>query len=146
MHPTSAGKQFISEVKILNSLRHPNVLQFYGVLPPMSLVMELGETGSLRGLLDRAMAKLDGLISSKALVSAAAAGLSWRDRTSIAAGIASGMAFLHSRQPPVVHRDLKPGNVIMGPKMVPKVSGETLRQKQAPTHNLGLSLSGLAGG
>ncbi len=37
----------------------------------------------------------------------------WKLRLSIAADVASGMSFLHSITPPIVHRDLKSPNVLL---------------------------------
>ena len=39
--------------------------------------------------------------------------LSWKARSQIAADIAEGMTFLHSRKPPLIHRDLKSNNVLL---------------------------------
>ena len=39
--------------------------------------------------------------------------LSWEKRLQIAADIAEGMKFLHSRTPPIIHRDLKSANVLL---------------------------------
>jgi len=39
--------------------------------------------------------------------------MSWKSRVQIAADIAEGMAFLHSRKPPLIHRDLKSQNVLL---------------------------------
>ena len=37
----------------------------------------------------------------------------WSKRIQIAADIAEGMEFLHSRKPPLIHRDLKSQNVLL---------------------------------
>jgi surface protein len=39
--------------------------------------------------------------------------LQFSQRVQIAADIAEGMKFLHSRQPPIIHRDLKCGNILL---------------------------------
>jgi serine/threonine protein kinase len=39
--------------------------------------------------------------------------MSWKSRSQIAADIAEGMTFLHSRKPPLIHRDLKSPNVLL---------------------------------
>ena len=38
----------------------------------------------------------------------------WEERIQVAADIAEGMNFLHSRKPPLIHRDLKSQNVLLG--------------------------------
>lgn len=79
----------------LASLRHPNVVCFFGAgsVPNSGdpfLVTELMTNGSLRDML------------SKHLIP-----LNWGVKKTICADIVAGMQFLHSRNPPMVHRDLK---------------------------------------
>jgi serine/threonine protein kinase len=105
---TAVSASFELELKILLSLRHPNICALYGSLqsPPL-LVMELGVGGSLADLLARGSTSM--------------ASLPWRTRLSIGAGTACGIDFLHMQRPPVVHRDLKSANVVLSADLVPKV-------------------------
>lgn len=49
--------------------------------------------------------------------------LSWQLRFRIAAEIATGLLFLHQTKPePLVHRDLKPGNILLDHNYVSKIS------------------------
>ncbi|KAJ6399860.1 hypothetical protein OIU84_015507 [Salix udensis] len=49
--------------------------------------------------------------------------LSWQIRFRIAAEIATGLLFLHQTKPePLVHRDLKPGNILLDNNYISKIS------------------------
>ncbi|KAF8312067.1 kinase-like protein [Clavulina sp. PMI_390] len=80
-------------------LSHPNILPFLGVYhehvdsPPM-MVLPFLERGSLQ----------DFLIEQQLIA---------EDFQRIVLGIAEGVGYLHSRQPPIVHGDLHPGNVLL---------------------------------
>jgi serine/threonine protein kinase/Tol biopolymer transport system component len=94
-------RQFRLEAVILANLRHPN-------LPRVSdhfelkdqgqyLVMDFIEGEDLRSRMDRM-----GIISEE-------------DATQIGAAMCDALAYLHSRKPPILHRDIKPGNVKITP-------------------------------
>jgi serine/threonine protein kinase len=110
--PGDGSAQFRSEVALLTQLRHPHVVSVFGVAPPMMLVMELGVRGSLRAVLLGAAASAEGGLVA----------LPWATRARIVAGVAAGVEFLHARSPPIIHRDLKCGNVVMDANLVPKVA------------------------
>uniref|UniRef100_A0A453GEV5 non-specific serine/threonine protein kinase n=1 Tax=Aegilops tauschii subsp. strangulata TaxID=200361 RepID=A0A453GEV5_AEGTS len=50
----------------------------------------------------------------------ASSGLEWRDRYKIIKGICEGLNYLHTQN--IVHLDLKPANILMDDKMVPKIT------------------------
>ena len=97
----------LREVQLLAQLRHPNIVQLFAFVrqPPM-LLMELAGGGTLAALLLRS--DLDSL--------------PWRRRLELLLGVACGVEFLHKQQPPVIHLDLKPQNVLLSDGMVPRVS------------------------
>ena len=95
-------RQFRLEAVILANLRHPN-------LPRVSDHFELGEQGQylvmdfiegedLRNRMERL-----GTVSEE-------------DVTQIGAAMCDALAYLHSRKPPILHRDIKPGNVKITPE------------------------------
>jgi len=94
-------RQFRLEAVILANLRHPN-------LPRVSdhfelkdegqyLIMDFIEGEDLRNRMDRI-----GMISEE-------------DAAQIGAAMCDALAYLHSRKPPILHRDIKPGNVKITP-------------------------------
>ena len=95
-------KTFREECELQLALRHPNLVQLIGgswTLEDVNVysVLELCERGTLWSLLSKQGAML-----------------SWaKHKLPIATAIARGMAFLHHHDPPVVHRDLHPGNVLI---------------------------------
>ena len=96
-------EEFEKEAMLLNSLKHPNILSFFGICLSASknlLVMEYLEEGSLDSLIQewkmgRKKCKLD-------------------QKLKYMIDIANGMSYLHNLQPhPIIHRDLKPANILL---------------------------------
>ncbi|KAF8307628.1 kinase-like protein, partial [Clavulina sp. PMI_390] len=82
-----------------SQLDHPHIIPFLGIYhegvdsPPIT-ILPFMERGSLQDLL------ADSLIGQNTLAS-------------ILVGISSGVHYLHSRRPPIIHGDLHPGNVLL---------------------------------
>ncbi|KIO16875.1 hypothetical protein M407DRAFT_85510 [Tulasnella calospora MUT 4182] len=88
----------MSEIGTLAGARHPHILHFYGyqsIGTDMMLVFPWSENGSLDVYI-RKHKKLRSVEKLKLLCDAA-----------------RGLEFLHSRRPPIVHGNLKPGNVFI---------------------------------
>ncbi|CAN1306185.1 U-box domain-containing protein 35 [Linum perenne] len=112
--------QFQREVEVLSMIRHPNMVLLLGACPEFGiLVYEHMARGSLEDCLFR-----------KNNVPP----LSWQLRFKIAAEIATGLLFLHQTKPePLVHRDLKPGNILLDINFVSKISDVGLA-RLVPAH------------
>lgn len=115
-------KEFRGEAQLMATLRHPNVVLFMGVCtaaPNYAIVTEYMPRGSLWGVLHANEGASGG-------GSSAAGGsldawkpespglLPWALVLQMAVQAARGLAFLHSAQPPILHRDLKSGNLLVG--------------------------------
>ncbi|KAL9242103.1 hypothetical protein vseg_016138 [Gypsophila vaccaria] len=119
---TDKKEEFLKEVEILTQLHHPNIVLLLGVCPEIGcLVYEYMEHGSLEDHIFRHNGREP---------------LPWFARFHIAFEIACGLAFLHSKKPsPIVHRDLNPGNILLGNHYVSKISDvglATLLPETAP--------------
>jgi hypothetical protein len=92
-------EEIVGEAGIMACLRHPKILQLYGCSLTMQaiwIVSELCVKGSLKMVLGKR--EID---------------LPFITKLSICMDIADGMHYLHSRSPPVIHRDLKSHNIFI---------------------------------
>ncbi|KAI5063110.1 hypothetical protein GOP47_0021657 [Adiantum capillus-veneris] len=102
---------FRNEVILLSRLHHRNLVRLLGFCEEdgiQILVYEYMPNGNLHTLLfkNRSTIQLD-----------------WLKRLDIALGVAQGLEYLHSfADPPVIHRDVKPSNVLLDENLVAKLS------------------------
>ncbi len=96
------SRQFQREASILATLRHPNLprVSDYFFIPGQGqyLVMDFIEGEDLRERIER----LDQLPEREVII--------------MGASICDALMYLHKRQPPVIHRDIKPGNIKITPE------------------------------
>lgn len=107
-------KEFQSEVEAIGKVRHQNIVTlraYYWSIDEKLLIYDYIPNGNLS-------AALHGRAGSVEFQP-----LSWDMRLKIMRGIAKGLAYLHEVSPKkYVHGDLKPNNVLLGPKMEPYIS------------------------
>ncbi|GMF35948.1 unnamed protein product [Phytophthora fragariaefolia] len=125
---------FLAEAKMNATMDHPHIVTFVGVawdsLSDLCVVLEYMQGGELRALLDT-------YLKSKHPV-----GFD-KQKATIALQVCHALTYLHSLEPPVVHRDLKSRNILFTSDMEAKlsdfgVSRETLDQTM--TAGVGTSL------
>ena len=101
-------QKYQQECQLMSSLRHPNITQFHGLcfLPGTQLpllVMEQLETS------------LDDLLEHMPNIPLSL-------KRSILENVASGLLYLHERNPPVIHRDLTSRNVLLTSSLAAKIN------------------------
>eukprot|EP00898_Chlorokybus_atmophyticus_P000437 jgi/Chlat1/1394/Chrsp12S02055 len=107
----TAQGEFLAQVTALYGIQHPNILPLLSICTApgnkMLLVVDLMEGGTL---------------ADRLRITDTSRALTWMQRLVIAIGIARGLACLHGQDPPVLHRDLKPKNVLLCKNLLPKIA------------------------
>lgn len=105
-------KEFLVEILMLSLLRHPNLVNLIGYCAEGDqrlLVYEFMPLGSLESHLHDLTPDM--------------VPLDWNTRMKIATGAAKGLDYLHNHaNPPVIYRDLKSSNILLGAEYNPKLS------------------------
>lgn len=92
-------REFCKEAEIMRTLRHPTLTLFMGVClehPHLCIMTELVPRGSLFDIIQDPHSAL-----------------TWIRCLGIALDVAQGMNYLHSHDPPILHRDLKSLNILV---------------------------------
>ncbi|KAJ1286516.1 hypothetical protein BS78_03G358300 [Paspalum vaginatum] len=126
--------EFFSEVQVLSFARHRNIVMLLGYCCKESyniLVYEYICNNSLEWhLFDKSAGLLE-----------------WHKRHDIAVGIAKGLRFLHEecRAGPIIHRDLRPSNVLLTHDFVPMLGDFGLAKWKAGGDNIETRILGQSG-
>ena len=110
---------YLRECRQCCALRHPNIVQFLGLYYPPSTA------GNVRGTKLPVMVMELMQESLKSYVESAEQNntmISYLSKLSILQDVAQGLRYLHHQNPPVVHRDLSPNNILLNAHLVAKIS------------------------
>ena len=100
-------QRFLRECEQSSRLRHPKIVRFFGIFSPLgarlpSLVME------------RLQCSLTNLLEQTPVIPI-------KTKLKILYDVSLGIRYLHSRTPPIIHRDLSSNNVLISERMEAKI-------------------------
>jgi len=103
----SFKRSFLRECEQSSRLRHPNIVRFFGIYhPPGARVPSL--------VMERLHCSLNSLLENNPVVLKGT-------KLSIINDVALGLRYLHTRNPPIIHRDLSSNNVLLSKGMEGKI-------------------------
>ena len=103
----SFKRSFLRECEQSSQLRHPNIVCFFGIYhPPDARVPSL--------VMERLHCSLTSLLENNPVVPIGT-------KVSIIKDVALGLRYLHTRNPPIIHRDLSSNNVLLSKGMEGKI-------------------------
>ncbi|XP_059351028.1 serine/threonine-protein kinase pelle-like isoform X2 [Daphnia carinata] len=127
-------QQSMGELRILNAVRHDNILPLYGYSlggDYPCLVYQFMPNGSLE---DRLLCRQNTYP------------LNWEQRFNIARGTARGLQFLHTMgDKPLIHGDIKSANILLDKNFEPKIGDFGLAREGPQTHYTHIKVSRVLG-
>ncbi|KAM3353926.1 hypothetical protein ACQJBY_024862 [Aegilops geniculata] len=113
--------KFQTEIQCLMKVKHRNVVRFFGYCCDTQGQVATHEGNFVMADIQERLLCFEFLPKGDLsnYISDASSGLEWRDRYKIIKGICEGLNCLHING--IVHLDLKPANILMDAKMVPKI-------------------------
>ena len=103
----SFKSNFLRECEQSSRFHHPNIVRFFGIYhPPGARVPNL--------VMERLHCSLTSLLEENPVVPI-------RTKLSIINDVALGLRYLHTRSPPIIHRDLSSNNVLLSKGMKGKI-------------------------
>ena len=101
-------QKYVEECQLMSSLRHPHIVQFLGL-------STLGDSSLPVLVMEMLLTNLDELLEKTPNIPISI-------KRSILEDVSMGLVYLHSRNPPIIHRDLSAKNVLLNSAMVAKIS------------------------
>lgn len=113
--------KFQQEIECLMKAKHRNIVRFMGYCSDTQEEFLQYEGKSIMADIRERLLCFEYVPKGDLLkyISDPSSGLEWRDRYKIIKGICEGLNYLHKKG--IVHLDLKPANILMDDKMVPKI-------------------------
>ena len=109
-------ESFLRECRQCSMLRHPNIIQFLGVYYPT------GEPGGAANRMRLPVMVMEMMADSLTSFVYKHEKIPVHIRYSIVRDVSLGLCYLHNHDPPIVHRDLSPNNVLLTAHHVAKIS------------------------
>ncbi|CAH9113209.1 unnamed protein product [Cuscuta epithymum] len=123
-------REFRAEMETLGKIRHPNIVKMIGYCSAGSdrvLIYEFVKNGSLDQWLHYTSA-------CDVAESAQREPLSWETRVKIVKGVAKGLAYMHSLDRPIIHRDIKASNVLLDENFESRIADFGLARQTEGSH------------
>ena len=108
-------ESFMRECHQISTLRHPNVIQFLGVYYPVG-------AGGVQERMRLPVMAMEMMVDSLTSLVDKHEKIPVPLKFSIVHDVSLGLCYLHNHDPPIVHRDLSPNNILLTTHHVAKIS------------------------
>ncbi|WCJ40483.1 Protein kinase superfamily protein [Euphorbia peplus] len=112
LNPGRNESHFVSEILAISRINHPNIVKMVGYCTDYANRMLVLEYMPNRSLKFHLHGKSSGI-----------AAIIWLNRMKIALGTAKGLAYLHSCNPKIIHRNIKTNSILLDFDFEPKIAG-----------------------
>ena len=135
MHPRNESelslvKKLVSECRLMSELKHPNIVQFFGLY-----FFENSKFPTI--VMEKLHSNLDAVLSRGKDIPMSLKIIFMQD-------IAKGLNYLHTQVPPIIHRDLTARNVLLTSSMMAKL-GDLGNSRILPFNEISSSLTQMPG-
>ena len=108
---------FMRECRQCSALRHPNIIQFLGVYYPSG-----AGAGDVQGRMRLPVMVMEMMADSLTSLVDKHEKIPVHIKFSVVHDVSLGLCYLHNHDPPIVHRDLSPNNILLTAQHVAKIS------------------------